>query len=342
MIVVAARDSSPADRAGADVVCDGKTDVAVLARALAVPDREVILTAGTFDANAGFTAAGNRYLRPAEGVTVRGAGPGLTRLVAEREPCRISVDAPGVTIANLGGFGYVGIQDTADRFCCEDVYLTHSLGGRTHLPFGEMGGCTGAFMVWGRRGRTVRDLTFRRCTVERSYHHGFALNLAGASEGGGFADVLFDQCHAIGAGSGLEGKDGVPGVRDWSCGFDIPDAGDVERMTVRDCQAIDCWQDTGSTSTAAGTAIGRSRRMCSSSVASRSTAAGARGPCRPSSTSPGSMSSPRRSSTAGPSGAGRPASSARTRRPAGSCWSGVRTRVRPTAWWSSTAVSGCG
>ena len=29
----------------------------------------------------------------------------------------------------------------------------------------------------------------------------------------------------------------------WSCGFDIPDAGDVERMTVRDCQAIDCWQD---------------------------------------------------------------------------------------------------
>jgi hypothetical protein len=29
----------------------------------------------------------------------------------------------------------------------------------------------------------------------------------------------------------------------WSCGFDIPDAGDVERLTVRDCQAVDCWQD---------------------------------------------------------------------------------------------------
>ena len=59
-------------------------------------------------------------------------------------------------------------------------------------------------MVWGRKGRTVRDLTFRRCSVERSYHHAFRLNLAGANEGGGFADVLYDQCHAIAAGSGME------------------------------------------------------------------------------------------------------------------------------------------
>ncbi|HIH03030.1 MAG TPA: hypothetical protein HA263_03970, partial [Methanoregulaceae archaeon] len=122
MIVIAPRDASPADRAGADTVCDGKTDVAVLAKAFAVPDREVMLTAGTFNANAGFNAAGNRYLLPAEGVTVRGAGPGLTRLMAASEPCRISVDAPGVTLANFGGFGYVGLQATADRFTCEDVY----------------------------------------------------------------------------------------------------------------------------------------------------------------------------------------------------------------------------
>ena len=172
-------------------------------------------------------------------MTVRGAKLGLTRLVAEREPCRIAVDSPGVTLANLGGFGYVGIQDAADRFCCEDVYLTHSLDGRTYLPFGQKGGCTAAFMVWGRKGRTMRDLTFRRCTVEKSYHHGFSMNLAGASEGGGFADVLFEDCRALHCGSGLEGG----GRTDWSCGFDIPDAGDVARMTVRDCRAIDAWQD---------------------------------------------------------------------------------------------------
>jgi len=243
LLVIAARDASPAEKAGADLVCDGRTDVALLARAVAVPDREVVLSAGRYNANGSRAPDGTRCLRPAEGVSVRGAGPGLTRLIAEESPCRIAVDAPGVTLANLGGYGYVGVQDTADRFCCEDVYMTHSLDGRTYLPFGTKGGCTAAFMAWGRRGKILRDLTFRRCTVERSYHHGFSLNLAGVSEGGGFADVLYDQCHAIGAGSGLEGKNGVPGVRDWSCGFDIPDAGDIARLTVRDCQAIDCWQD---------------------------------------------------------------------------------------------------
>ena len=244
-LVIAARDSPPGEKAGADIVCDGKTDVTVLAKALSVPDREVRLCRGTFDGNAGFSAAGNRYLRPAENVTVRGAGPGLTRLVAEHEPCRIAVDAPGVTLANLGGFGFVGIQDTADRFTCEDVYITHSLDGRTYLPFGKKGGCTAAFMVWGRKGRTIRDLVFHRCSVVKSYHHAFSMNLAGASEGGGFADVLFDQCHAISAGSGQETRPGsaVTGDRDWSCGFDIPDAGDVSRMTVRDCRAVNCWQD---------------------------------------------------------------------------------------------------
>ena len=91
-LVIADRDSSPAEKAGADVVCDGRSDVAVLAKALSVPDREVVLTAGRFDVNAGTAPDGTRYLRPAAGVTIRGAGPGLTRLVAERKPCRIAVD----------------------------------------------------------------------------------------------------------------------------------------------------------------------------------------------------------------------------------------------------------
>ena len=233
-VVIAARNAPTRDRCRADIVCDGKTDVAVLARAFTEPGAEVELSAGEFDVNAGFTSAGNRYLRPAEGVTVRGAGPGLTRLVARREACRIAVDAPGVTLANLGGYGYVGVQDTADHFTCEDVYLAHTLDGTTYLDFGRRGGCTAAFMVWGRRGRTVKDLTFRRCTGHRTYHHAFSLNLAGAQEGGGFADILFDQCSAQAAGSGMER---------WSCGYDIPDAGDVARMTVRDSEAVDCYQD---------------------------------------------------------------------------------------------------
>lgn len=98
-------------------------------------------------------------------MTFRGAGPGLTRLMAGREPCRIAVDAPGVKLANFGD-GYVGIQDTANRFTCEDVYITHTIGGE-YVPFGQKRGCTAAFMVWGRADRTVRELTFRRCTGHR-------------------------------------------------------------------------------------------------------------------------------------------------------------------------------
>ncbi|MEN6518836.1 MAG: hypothetical protein ABFC38_11785 [Methanospirillum sp.] len=123
--------------------------------------------------------------------------------MAGDEPCRIAVDAPGVTLANFGGFGYVGVRGTADRLTCEDLDVTHSTGG-AYVPFGKKGGCAAAFTVWGRKGRTVRDLVFRRCSVERSYHHGFSLNLAGTREGGGFANILYDRCHAIGAGSGLE------------------------------------------------------------------------------------------------------------------------------------------
>ena len=96
-LVIAARDAPATERYGADLVCDGRTDVAVLAKALAGSFDEVALSAGRFDANAGTAPAGNRYLRSAEGVTVRGAGPGLTRLVAEREPCRVAVAAPGNT-----------------------------------------------------------------------------------------------------------------------------------------------------------------------------------------------------------------------------------------------------
>ncbi|MEN6342134.1 MAG: hypothetical protein ABFC89_06190 [Methanospirillum sp.] len=233
-LLIAARHAPAVERDRADLVCDGKTDVALLVKALDGTYDTVALTAGRFNASGGHAPDGSRRIRIAEGVTVRGVGPGLTRLVAQDEPCRVIADAPGATVANLGGYGYVGIEVHADRFTAEDVYLTHSLDGSSYLDFGRKGGCTAAFMAWGREGRTLRDLTFRRCSVERSYHHGFSLNLAGASEGGGFANILYDQCHAICAGSGLER---------WSCGFDIPDAGDIEGLMVRDCQAIDCFQD---------------------------------------------------------------------------------------------------
>ncbi len=90
-LVIAARDAGPADRDRAEIVCDGRTDLAVLAKAVAASCRTVELRAGTFNANGG-----------------------LPRLVAETGPCRIAVvvdrpqsavevHGPSVNSVNLGG-----------------------------------------------------------------------------------------------------------------------------------------------------------------------------------------------------------------------------------------------
>jgi len=94
-------------------------------------------------------------------------------VVTVREPCRIAVELSGGTLVNPDGYGFVGIQDMADRFTREDIYVTHMPEG-AYLPLGRKGGCMGAFVVWGWNGKTVRHLTLRRCSVERSYHHAFA------------------------------------------------------------------------------------------------------------------------------------------------------------------------
>ena len=117
------------------------------------------------------------------------------------------MDAPGVTLANLGGYGYVGVQDTAGRFTAEDVYLTHALDGGLPAvrPEGRVHGRVHGLGPAGEDGAGPDvPAVLGRAVV----HHGFSLNLAGASEGGGFANVLYDQCHAIaparagGGGSG--------------------------------------------------------------------------------------------------------------------------------------------
>lgn len=71
----------------------------------------------------------------------------------------------------------------------------------------------------------------------------------------------------------------VSGHTDRWHGFDTPGVGDIVRMTICDCQAIERLQN-GFHLTAAGTATGRGRSTSAPSGASRSTAAEARGRCR--------------------------------------------------------------
>ncbi len=57
--VLAARDSSPADRSRADTVCDGKTDVAVLARAMSQDGAHVELCAAAGRRSPGLSRRGS-------------------------------------------------------------------------------------------------------------------------------------------------------------------------------------------------------------------------------------------------------------------------------------------
>ena len=195
-------------------------------------------------------AAGETYKLPSglqqvgEGSTLDGHG---AHLIAP-SPMRIVSRAPGVTLRNFSANGYITLYNYASRYTVEDVDIDHSLDGVSHLNHGAKAAATGMFMTWLPLSRTkmLEKITYRRCTGRRSYHHTFNLNLEGAQEGGEFRDVLFDGCKALSPGSGFEPQDrskGPAGSRDWSCGFDIPDAGDITRLTVRDCFVDDAWQD---------------------------------------------------------------------------------------------------
>jgi hypothetical protein len=179
-----------------------------------------------------------------EGTTLDANGATIT---ADQDAVRLWVEHPSVTITGLKARGYFTLYAYSDNLTDEDCSITHSLDGATILDHGLKGGATAAFMVWGRAGETRKNLIFRRNIAERTYHHGFSLNLSNAPEGGGYADVLYEGCQALICGKHDRApRDGAKtpiDYRNWACGLNIPDAGDIARMTVRDCLATYPIQD---------------------------------------------------------------------------------------------------
>ena len=181
-----------------------------------------------------------------EGSTLDGHG---AHLIAP-SPMRIVTRKPGAVLKNFDARGYVTLYNYASKYTVEHVTVSHSLDGKTILDHGAAGSsATGAFMTWLPLSTTKRleKLTYRGCTAEDTYHHGFCMNLEGGSEGGEFRDVLYDSCVALRCGKHdrkpRDGASGTVDLRNWACCFNIPDAGDITRMTVRDCVAGDPIQD---------------------------------------------------------------------------------------------------
>ena len=181
-------------------------------------------------------------LEVGEGTTINFNG---AEILAPENSVRLITRYPGVTIRGLVGRGAFTHYNYASRLTVEDSYITHSLDGKTWLNLGRLGGATGAFMTWLnlRDAKTIEDITFRRVTADRTYHHGFGMSLEGSQEGGGFKRIRFVDCSALSSGSGLESTGaGNPGDRDWSTGFDVPDTGDIEDLLYLRCRAVDSWQ----------------------------------------------------------------------------------------------------
>ena len=165
-----------------------------------------------------------------------GAGPGLTGRSPGRALPAVA-DAPGATVANLGGYGYVGLEVHADGFTAEDVYDTHSLDGSSTSISGG-GRVHGCVHGWGRRGRRCETRRFRRCSAERSDDHGSpstspARARAAASRTSSTTSATPSRrarvSRAAGSATGPAASRSPTLV--------------MSRRTVRDCWSVDRWQD---------------------------------------------------------------------------------------------------
>lgn len=240
MTHIAAKDSSLAAKNDADIICDYKTDLTILDRAVRDADEEIYLALGTYNANGGVAQDGTRYLRPAHGVTIR-AEPGAV-LLADQAVCRIALDQDHVSLIGLSTRGWIGIQASASNLTLDGVSVTQSLVDGQHLDFQGRGGCTSAIQFWGDPRGVMHDITLTNIMVRDSFHHGIGFHLSGASTGAGpglgtFRDVRLENFDLLNCGSGYIGG----GEKDWSCAMDC-DTGNVLRWIIKNGRVRDSWQ----------------------------------------------------------------------------------------------------
>jgi hypothetical protein len=237
--VLAAQDSSSADKQRANEVCPGVEDDKVIGKYTNMAGKHVFLLPGTYHCKL------EAHILFGANSTLEGAARQLVKLEAKDGNARLQIGddsdrgRTGVTIRNLTLWGYWAINNYCSGLTCEHIWNLNTLDGTHRVNTGNKG----AFHTAGKVGMTLTQLKYIDCVSLFASHHGFSLHLEqGAQEGGGYDDVLFEDCRALHSGTGLEinsaGKDA-----DWSCGFDIPDTGDINKLTVRRCVAYDAYQD---------------------------------------------------------------------------------------------------
>lgn len=239
-VVVAAKDS-PADMSStADVRCDYQTDMKTLAAIVVKDNQKVTLLPGNFNLNGGRSACpkGGGYLPLGQNTTITG-DPLNTFLRAPASMTRILIDKPGAGLHGFQviGWGHVVVYGSAGKNVIEDVTVQQSLDRKTWLDMNTQGGCTAAFLFYANPGQTLEDVRLSRNRALMAYHHGFSMHVNGKQEGGTFKNFLVEDCLAESCGGNLRRP------RDWACGFNFADTGDVINILVRRCIALNNLQD---------------------------------------------------------------------------------------------------
>ena len=239
-IIVAAADASQASKAQAQVLCNGNNDEQQINAAFNMLPAE----GGTIQLTEGiFQTAG--WIHPKLNSNFYGAGEDRT-VINVFNPTQyfnpIHLSRPNVHVKGftLRGMGFFLIR--TNGVLIEDVTVTSLDVNGVRQPVGG----NGMFSIWVDNPETG-DITFKNCKAIDCNTHGFNMNSdrnASQEKNTGLptwtiSNLKFIDCQAIRCGFGMENGSNS----EFSCGFDVQEANNLENVQLINCLAEDNWEN---------------------------------------------------------------------------------------------------
>jgi hypothetical protein len=233
-VVVAAADASAASKAQAQIYCNGNNDEQQINEAfnmLPADGGTVQLTEGTFQ------TAG--WIHPTGNSNFIGAGEDRT-VINAYNPTQyynpIHCYQPNIYIKGftVRGMGFFLIR--TNNIMVEDVTVTNVDVNGVRQPAGG----NGMYFIWVDNPSTG-DITFKNCKAIDCNTHGFNMNANRnvSSDSWTIKNLRFIDCQAIRCGFGTDNGSNS----EFSCGFDIQEANNLENVQLINCLSEDNWEN---------------------------------------------------------------------------------------------------
>ncbi|NLX50444.1 MAG: right-handed parallel beta-helix repeat-containing protein [Methanospirillum sp.] len=233
-VIVAASDASTASKAQAQILCKGFKDDQQINEAfnrLPPEGGTIQLTEGTFQIE--------NWIHPKLNSNFYGAGQERT-VINAYNPSRyanpIHLTRPNVHVKGFTLRGMSFFKIRTNGVVIEDVTVTSvDINGVRQPTDGN-----GMFFIWVDNPETG-DITFRNCTAIDANTHGFNMNADrnASSDSWTIRNLRFIDCQAIRCGFGVDAGSNS----EFSCGFDIQEANNLENVYMINCLAEDNWEN---------------------------------------------------------------------------------------------------